>query len=53
MTCLVIDADHVEHINDTAGHQAGDLVLKRLRYEFGRTLRVGISPRALVGRSSS
>ncbi len=43
---LLIDADHFKRINDTYGHPAGDIVLKRLADGIAKTLR----PQDLVGR---
>jgi len=36
---LMIDADHFKRVNDTHGHEAGDLVLKSLAKSFLATLR--------------
>lgn len=45
--CLcIIDADHFKRINDTRGHQVGDLALKRI----AREMAVGIPADAAIGR---
>lgn len=37
LSCLLVDADDLKRVNDTAGHEAGDLVLVRL----AQALRAG------------
>ncbi len=39
LACMVIDADGFKTINDTFGHDAGDVVLKRLARELQHSVR--------------
>jgi hemerythrin len=39
LTCLMVDADGFKQINDSQGHDAGDLVLKRLARELVAAVR--------------
>ncbi len=39
LSLLMIDVDHFKHVNDTYGHQAGDLVLIRLSEIINKCLR--------------
>jgi len=39
LACLMIDADDFKNINDTYGHDAGDVVLQRLAQELQHSVR--------------
>ncbi len=39
LTCMMIDADHFKQVNDTYGHDAGDLVLRELAKTIQYALR--------------
>lgn len=39
LSCIVIDADGFKEVNDTYGHDAGDVVLKRLARELRQSVR--------------
>ena len=39
LSCLMIDVDGLKRINDTWGHQAGDLVLREVAQAMARSLR--------------
>ncbi len=39
LSCMMIDADGFKEINDTYGHDAGDVVLKRLAKELKHSVR--------------
>jgi two-component system cell cycle response regulator len=39
LSCMLIDIDHFKNVNDTFGHQTGDLVLKEVAAIIQNTLR--------------
>jgi two-component system, cell cycle response regulator len=40
LSCIMIDIDHFKEVNDTHGHESGDLVLKAIASTFQRRLRM-------------
>ena len=56
MTVIYLDVNHFKHINDTYGHEVGDLVLKSVaehieRVWKGRCYRIGGDEFILVGKA--
>ncbi|PIW45507.1 MAG: GGDEF domain-containing protein [Zetaproteobacteria bacterium CG12_big_fil_rev_8_21_14_0_65_54_13] len=41
LACMMIDADHFKEVNDTYGHDAGDLVLRELAHTLQQAARSG------------
>lgn len=39
LSCMMIDIDHFKEVNDTFGHQAGDIVLKEVAHIIQTSLR--------------
>ncbi|MDF2493772.1 MAG: hypothetical protein K0S66_706 [Sphingomonas sp.] len=46
LALVLLDLDHLKEMNDTIGHDAGDMLLKT----FARRLQQAFGPRAAVGR---
>lgn len=47
LALLILDLDHFKHVNDTHGHQVGDLVLVAVAEVLARSVRVDVD---VVGR---
>jgi diguanylate cyclase (GGDEF)-like protein len=41
LAVLMVDVDHFKQVNDTAGHNAGDVALQEVASRMGSTLRTG------------
>ncbi|WP_197660055.1 GGDEF domain-containing protein [Mobilitalea sibirica] len=60
LTLMIIDIDHFKHVNDTYGHETGDLVLKQLgrllrsyRKEYSLISRIGGEEFAIILQNTS
>ncbi len=39
LSCLILDVDHFKNVNDTYGHDVGDLVLKQIAATISKSIR--------------
>lgn len=53
LSLMMIDLDYFKSVNDTYGHQAGDMVLREVGKILHKTLRESDFPPATAARSLS